>query len=90
MTLPAWQSGISQAEKMSACHIILGDNYMSYRNALGTLSLGNLETRRNQLCLKFGKMAEKHDKFSNWFKLNDMTVQEKMKYCEVKARLDTW
>ena len=97
LAVPAWQSGLSQAKKIdiervqkSACHIILGDNYVSYRNALGTLNLGNLETRRNQLCLKFGKKAEKHEKFRNWFKLNDMPVntrQDKMKYCEVRARL---
>ena len=83
LALPAWQSGISQAEKM-------GSDYDSYRNARRTLSLVYLEARRNQLCLKFGKKAEKHEKFKNCFKLNDMDVntrREKFKYCEVKARL---
>ena len=97
LAVPAWQSSISQAEKMdiervqkSACHIILGEKYESYRSALKTLGLNNLEARRNQLCLRFGIKAEKHDKFKHWFKLNDMTVntrQEKLKYCEVQARL---
>jgi hypothetical protein len=41
LAVPAWQSSISQAEKIdiervqkSACHIILGENYESYRSAL--------------------------------------------------------
>ena len=97
LAVPAWQSSISQAEKIeiervqkSACHIILGRNYESYKSALKTLGLDSLETRRNQLCLRFGIKAEKHEKFRHWFKLNGQTVntrQDKFKYCEVQARL---
>ena len=46
--------GISRSEKtdleiiqQSACHIILGDLYSSYKGALKTLNLDSLEARRN-------------------------------------------
>ena len=97
LAAPAWHSAISQAERQdlekiqkSACHIILGTNYISYKNALEVLSLETLDNRRNQLCLKFAKKCEKHDKFKNWFKLNTKnfnTRSEKLKYCQVQARL---
>ena len=72
----------------SAFHIVLADEYISYKNALKSLNMENLESRRNKLCLKFSKKAEKHRK---WFKLDDHPVntrKEKLKYCEVKARLN--
>ena len=76
--MPAWQGNISQADKAniervqkSALHIMLGEQYYSYKNALEVLSLETLDNRRNQLCLKFAKKCEKHDKFKNWFKLNN-------------------
>ena len=97
LAVPVWQSNISLAEKAniervqeSACHITLGEKYYSYRNALEVLSLETLDNRRNQLCLKFAKKCEKHDKFKNWFKLNTKnfnTRSEKLKYCQVQARL---
>ena len=52
----------------------LGDEYISYRNAIRILDLDDLETRRNQLCLKFGKKCEKSDEFNNWFRLNTQSV----------------
>ena len=97
LAVPAWQGNLSQIDKIniervqkSALHIILGDEYISYRNAIRTLDLDDLETRRNQLCLRFGKECEKSDKFNNWFKLNTQSVntrQEKTKYVKVRARL---
>ena len=95
--VPVWQSNISLADKAniervqkSFCHIILGEKYHSYKNALEVLSLETLEIRRNQLCLRFARKCEKHDKFKNWFKLNTKntnTRSEKLKYCQVQARL---
>ena len=97
LAVPAWHGSISQGERLeiervqkSAFYIILGDSYLSYRNAQKTLGLDSLESRRSQLCLRFGKKAEKHEKHKQWFKFNDQTVntrQQKMKYCDVKARL---
>jgi hypothetical protein len=97
LAVPAWQGGISQAERIelervqkSAFHIVLGDEYISNKNALKSLNMENLKARREKLCLKFGKKAEKHEKHRKWFKRDDHPVntrKEKLKYCGVKARL---
>ena len=61
------------------------------KNGLKKLNLDDLESRRNKLCLKFGKKAEKHEKFTKWFKPNTEPVntrQEKFKYCDVQYSHD--
>ena len=75
---PAWQGSITQAERVAlervqkcACHIILGDQYLSYKNALRALGLETLESRRKKLSLKFALKASKHSKFKSWFKANE-------------------
>ena len=93
LAVPAWNGGITVEERMdiervqkSACHIILGDSYASYRSALIDLDLESLAVRRNNLSLKFAIKAEKHPKHRNWFKLNTKTTytrQSKSKYKEV-------
>ena len=95
LAAPAWQGGLTQVEKQdieriqkSACHIILGHEYVSYRSALNLLELESLESRRIKLSLKFGLKSEKHHKFKNWFKPSVKicnTRQELLKYCDVKA-----
>ena len=97
LAVPVWQSSLSQADKIkiervqkSALHIMMGEGYLSYNNALRVLSLETIESRRNLLCLKFARKCEKHEKFRNWFKLNQKTTNtrsKKFKYCEVSARL---
>ena len=94
--VPAWHGGINKDDQIdieriqkSACHIVLGDSYSSYKNALKTLCLDPLSVRRDRLCLKFAKKAEKHPKHSKWFKPNDNDVntrQTKTKYKEVLAK----
>ena len=92
---PAWHGAITMSDKLDiervqkvGLHIILGDNYMSYRNALEVTNLETLETRRNRLCLKFEKKAEKNDKFKKWFKPKPSTStrQEDTKYWKTLAR----
>ena len=93
LAVPAWNGGITVEERMdiervqkSACHIILGDSYASYRSALIDLDLESLAVRQNNLSLKFAIKAEKHPKHRNWFKLNTKTTytrQSKSKYKEV-------
>ena len=95
LAVPAWQGSVSQAEKMNleriqkcACHIILGESYESYRNALKLLYLENLDSRRNKLTLKFALKSEKHDKFNSWFKPAVKKVNTRLninKYCDVRA-----
>ena len=81
------QLDIKRIQK-SASHIILGENY-----ELTTLGLDTLRNRRDKLCLKFGKKAEKHIKFQNWFKpavYPKNTRQEKLKNCGVLAKNSTF
>ena len=70
LAAPAWQGGISQAEKQDlervqkyAAYIILGSLYTIYNNALGISELESLELRRNNLALKFALKSEKNQKF---------------------------
>ena len=96
LAVPAWHGAMTQVEKIaieriqkSACHIILGDNYQSYKLALNTLDLDTLQSRRDKLCLNFARKSEKHTKFQKWFKpavVSQDTRQEKYKYCDVKAQ----
>ena len=79
---------IERAQK-ATLHIMLGEDYLSYKNALQSVILDTLESRRGQNCLKFTKKAAKHPKHHRWFKANTMNVnnkQEKTKYCKVAAR----
>ena len=78
LAVPAWHGAITlveqqDIERIQKCvaHIILGDKYVSYKQALLTLNLESLQIRRGKLCLKFAKKAEKHEKFKNWFKVSD-------------------
>ena len=72
--VPIWQGRITLEEKSDiervqrcATHIILGDQYHSYLDALKALNLETLEVRRTRLCLNFALKAESHPKFKNWF-----------------------
>ena len=72
-----------------ALHIILGDQYESYRNALNMTNLVTLDARRDKLCLKFAhKKTEKNIKHKNWFKpkQNVNTRHVDSKYCSTLAR----
>ena len=100
LAVPAWHGALKQADTMeiervqkAALHIVLGPQYISYRNALKTLNLTSLDSRREKLCLKFANKAVKDPKHSQWFKLNTMEVntrQEKLKYCTVIANKDRY
>ena len=95
LAAPAWQGSITQAERNAlervqkcACYIILGNQYSSYKNALKSLNLETLESRRRKLSLKFAIKASKHSKFKAWFKPSEYNIntrQEKSKFCDVKS-----
>ena len=96
LAVPAWQGAITQAERLdleriqkSALHIILGDKYESYNQALKSTGLKDLELRRRDICLKFALRAEAHWKHKKWFKPNTnqtFTRQHKNKYDSVQYR----
>ena len=78
LAVPAWTPGLSKTEinqlervQKSACAIILGENYSSYKSALRNLDMDSLELRRQQICLTFGKKALKSDKFKEWFSIDE-------------------
>ena len=69
-----WHSSLTQKCKnklervqKSALRIILGDQYLSYRNALKALNLQSLDERRESLCLKFAKKCLQVEKFKSLF-----------------------
>ena len=96
LAVPVWHSCITMVERCdmervrrAALHIILGDEYLSYKDALKLCQLESLEDRRVKLCSKFANKAVKSDKFKNWFKVNDKcnrTRQKQPQYCSVWAR----
>ena len=95
LAVPAWHGAITQAEKdeiervqKAALHIVLGNDYLSYRNALNTVNMDSLDNRRSKLCLKFAKKSSKNKKHKHWFKVKSATKntrQRKTKFCEVVA-----
>ena len=77
LSVPVWNGSlthkeINQIERVQKCalHIILGQAYSSYEDALSVLDLDSLEDRRTHLSLKFALKAEKNTKFKSWFKPN--------------------
>ena len=78
--VPVWNSALTGEEIVSieriqktALHIILGNEYNSYNSALKRTCLEKLSERRKKICIKFAKRAQKHPKFSSWFKTNPKT-----------------
>ena len=66
---------IERVQKV-ALHIILGDKYDSYEKAQELTTMETLEKRRNKLCLKFAKKAEKNVQHMNWFKKDQTLPQD--------------
>jgi hypothetical protein len=69
LAVPVWQPALTQLEKSQiervqrcALYIILGDDYISYDQALELLECDNLEERRVKLCDNF---AKRHIKVRN-------------------------
>ena len=72
-----WHAGLttkntSDIERVQKCAlaIILGQKYLSYKNALNFLGLNRLKIRRESLCLKFAEKALKSEKHKSWFVLD--------------------
>ena len=95
--VPAWHGAITRNERVDiervqkvALHIILGERYENYQNALDITELDTLEDRRDKLCLKFAKKAEKDPKHKKWFSSRPKTStrQKNLKYWDVVARTE--
>ena len=95
LAVAVWHGAISQDERneiervqKATHHIVLGDQYLSYRSALKHTGMDTLEARTSKLCLKFAKKAEKNPKHKKWFKPSHKstnTRQKLPKYCPVFA-----
>ena len=93
---PVWAGAVTQEQSMKieriqkcALRIILGEEYVNYENALHKINIESLKTRRKSICLRFAKKASQHDRFHNWFVLNETqmnTRSDKLKYKEVKGK----
>ena len=93
-----WQPSLTNEDKIkiervqkSALSIILGLKYRSYESALNKLNLETLSARRIRLCEKFAIKAQKHPKFTKWFKPNNkksITRSKEPKFCEVYYRTE--
>ena len=93
LAVPAWHSGLTLGEsadiervQRAALQIMLGSGFSTYRAALKQFGLDTLQSRRVNLCKKFGKKAAKHPKHEKWFVPNTRTTvtrQEQPMYCPV-------
>ena len=105
MAVPVWQAGLTQLEikqiervQRTALHIILGENYLHYENALEVLKCKKLSDRRYSLCENFVRKTIKHPRFNNWFCVNSEPApivgtrnsksKQILKYLPVKTRTD--
>ena len=78
LAVPAWNPGLTKAEinqlervQKAACAIMLGPQYKTYNLALKQLAMERLDTRRETICLNFGKKVLNSEEFCNWFNPNE-------------------
>ena len=94
LAVPVWQAGLTKHEsnqiervQRTAFHIILGDAYLYYENALKQLKCDRLSCRRIKLCENFAKKAIKHEQFRNWFRENSEKLPVmNTKYAKAKSK----
>ena len=83
-----WHSSLSQRNRNDleriqkvAVKIILGKNYLSYKEGLLKLRLEKLDCRREKICLNFAKKCLKNEKVKHFFekdyKLHKMNTRSK-------------
>ena len=89
-----WHAGLTVENKAtiervqkSALAIILGKGYISYDNALSTLKLDKLCTRRDKLCLKFARKSLASNKYCSWFVPDENIQNTRRKIKTVKPVL---
>ena len=72
-----WHSGLTQEDtqdlervQKSALRIILKEEYQTYEQALESLGMSKLSSRREKMCLKFAKNCSKNELTKDIFPLN--------------------
>ena len=76
-SLTKWEIVELERVQKVAMRLILGENYISYTDALTTTNLETLSERRRKLCIKFAKKASKSQAFKDLFPLNTRNNHEK-------------
>ena len=71
--VPVWHPGLTEQQHMAleriqkrACKIMLGNNYISYEDALISCNLHGLRNRRDNICLQFANKLLESPKFRHW------------------------
>ena len=73
-----WQAGLTCHEityleriQKAVCHIILGDKYFNYNEALIKLNIQTLQDRGIEIYQKFAHKASLQPEFKDWFNERD-------------------
>ena len=81
LAVPYWGTRITQYEatllervQKTALHIIYGDKYKSYEEALAMSKLSTLKDRRKNLTTSFAQKSYLNPKFNTWFVKKDPKV----------------
>ena len=87
LACPVWHGALTINDSLrleriqkNAARIILGQNYLTYENALVILNIPKLSVRRKDLCLKFALKASKNNKYSAWFQETIKKTKTSQKY----------
>ena len=92
-----WHSSLTQKNRndlervqKAAVRVIMGKNYISYKNSLKELKIDSLEVRREKLCISFAKKCIKNEKVKDMFPLkktkHQMKKRKDEKFQTFKAR----
>ena len=72
--VPVWNPSLTKEDsceiervQKAFLHILLGNDYLDYENALRKTNLEKLKDRRVSLCRTFAKKSLKHPKHKHWF-----------------------
>ena len=90
INLTVSESNDIESVQKSFLHIVLGENYKGFKNALKICNLETFKERRQKLCLNLAKKAAKHPSHKKWFKLQETkqnTRSKKTTYCTQITRL---
>ena len=92
--VPVWNSNLTEhcskeieRVQKSFAHIVLGDQYVTYQNALQILDLEILKTRRHKICEKFALKSAKHPNHSKWFLKQETTERIQTRRKQLKYRV---
>ena len=69
------ETNIERVQKV-ACYLILHEEYENYNQALMSLGLSTLKSRREMLSLRFARKCVKHPKASKMFPLNHQVEKD--------------